>query len=149
MQKLLSFQLAGERHAVPLEAVERVVHAVAVTPLPGAPPDVLGVIDVAGEVVPVFSLHVRFGLPSRALSLGDQFVLVRFGARRGALVVDAVEAVVEVDTRQQIVLDHLVPGLPTCGGVVRLEDGLIVIHDLARFLSVEDEARLAHALERR
>ena len=63
--QLVVFRLNGQRYALPLAAVERIVCAVEVTPLPGAPPVVLGVINVAGCVLPVFNIRRRFLLPER------------------------------------------------------------------------------------
>ena len=56
------FGLGGQR---PAGVVERVVQAVEITPLPGAPDGMLGVIDVAGRVLPVFDLRQRLELPPR------------------------------------------------------------------------------------
>ena len=64
----LPFFLDDRTFALPLEMVERVTRMVAVTPLPGAPAVVRGVIDVAGDFVPVVDPRVRFGLhPVRLL----------------------------------------------------------------------------------
>ena len=34
-------------------------------------------------------------------------------------------------------------------GVIKLEDGMILIHDLERFLSLEEEKILSHAIDKR
>ena len=54
---IVVFLVDGQRYALPLSAVDRAVRAVAVTPLPEMPPQVLGAINVHGRVLPVLSLR--------------------------------------------------------------------------------------------
>ena len=143
--QLVVFGLAGRLHAVPLAAVERVVNAAEVTPLPGAPASVLGAIDLAGRILPVFCLRRRLRLPPRQLRPADQFVVLRTGRRNVVVVVDEVQGVTEIDS-DWLPADGLAPGLEPFQGVARLADGLLLIHDLERFLSPEEERTLAAAL---
>jgi len=61
------FELAGQKYALQLSAVQLVVRAVEITPLPKAPACVAGIINFQGRVVPVFNLRQRFQLPEREL----------------------------------------------------------------------------------
>src|SRR5690606_31420703 len=72
------------------QAVERIVRAVEVLPLPGTRPTILGVIDVAGQLVPVFSPRRLLGLEQPEINPAHMFVLVRASNRLVALVMDAV-----------------------------------------------------------
>ena len=145
--QLLVFCLEGQRHALRLEAVERVTPAAEVTPLPGAPAAVLGAIDVGGRILPVFSLRRHLGLPDPALRLSDVFLIARTARRSVALLVDEVQA---VRTAPAATVDAaaIAPNLRTVQGLVRLGDGLLLIHDLERFLSREDERSLEAAMRR-
>jgi purine-binding chemotaxis protein CheW len=143
--QLVVFGLDGMRHALPLAAVERVVHAVAVTPLPGAPAPGVGAVDVAGTIVPVYCLRRRFGLGERPLDPADQFVLARTARRRVAVVVDQVQGVLDCD-RAPVPAEGLLPGLAPPGALVQLDDGLLLIHDLEAFLSEPQERALAATL---
>ena len=145
---LVVFRLEAQRFAVPLAAVERIVRAVAVTVLPRAPALVLGVIDVAGRVLPVLDLRRRLGLPERTLGLPDHFVLARTARRTVALVVDEVEGVVAIPAAKIVDAVEIVPGLGSVQGVVTLPDGLVLIYDLESFLSLEETEALEAALRR-
>ena len=65
--ELVGFSLEGQRYALPLSVVRRVVFAVQVTLLPNAPGIVLGVVDFHGDVIPVLNVRRRFQLPERAI----------------------------------------------------------------------------------
>jgi purine-binding chemotaxis protein CheW len=144
--RLVVFSLDELRYAVSLEAVESVVRIVEITPLPGAPEIVLGAVNLHGEIVPVMNPRRRFGLPERSIALSDQLIIARSRARRLALRVDAVAGVFDYPQDDIVAAAAIVPGTQHVAGVVKLADGMLLIHDLDRFLSLEEEQRLEQAL---
>lgn len=82
------FVLEGQRYALALEQVERLLRAVEITPLPESFGMVCGVINLQGRVVPVLDLRRRFGLPGREIDVRDQLLVVRSGQTLIALPVD-------------------------------------------------------------
>lgn len=145
--ELVIFRLNGQRYALPLPAVERVIQAVEVTSLPGAPAVVLGVINVAGRVLPVFNIRRRFFLPEREIVPADQFLIARTTWHTVALVIDEVHGVIEHEPTAVVGADRLVPGIAQFQGVVKLDDGLVLIHDLEKFLSLDEAQTLDTAME--
>lgn len=141
------FLLNGQRYAVPLSTVDRIVAAVEVAGLPGAPAPVLGAIDVGGRVVPVLCMRRRFGLPEREIGPHDQFLIARASSRLVALVIDEAHSVMVFSPSQLESLDKAVPGLERFQGLARLDDGMVLIHDLDKFLSVDESRSLDAALE--
>lgn len=143
---LVIFALDTRRYALALTVVERVLRMVETAPLPRAPEIVSGVVDVHGTLVPVLNLRRRFRLPERAPRASDQLLIARTRRRRVALVVDAVEDVIHRAAGDRVDPATVVPGLEYVQGVTRLEPhGLIFIHDLDTFLSLEEEHALAAA----
>ncbi len=143
---LLVFRLGEQRYALPLAAVERIVRAVEVTPLPGAPAIVHGAIDVQGRVQPVLDMRQRFGLPPRDIAPGDQFVLARSAGRAVVLVIDEAQGVIEHPAGNIVGTAQIVPGVAHIQGVVKLEDGLVLIHDLEKFFSLDEATALDEAM---
>lgn len=145
--ELVVFRLENQRYALRLGGVERFVRAVEVTPLPGAPSIVLGAIDVGGSVLPVLSLRRRFGLPEHEIGVADQFLIARTSSRTVALVVDEASGVIAVPDEAVTEAGRIVPGLEHVRGVATLDDGLVLIHDLATCLSLDEERALTKALD--
>ena len=141
------FILGDQRYGLPLHAVERVVRMVDLTTLPRAPDIVLGVINVQGRVIPVVNLRRRFRLPERDISIADQLVIARTPRRPVALIVDAASGVLEYSADEGVRARDIVPGIEHVEGVVKLPDGLVLIHDLDKFLSLEEETALDRAIE--
>ncbi len=144
---LVPFSLDRAWYALELDVVERVLPMAAVIPLPRAPEVVLGAFNLHGEVVPVVDLRRRLGLARRPFALTARFLVARAGRRRLALAVDEVAGVREVDVGAVVAPAAVLPGLRHLKGIVALADGLLLIQDLDAFLSLDEEARLAAALE--
>lgn len=142
----VGFTLDEHRYALPLSFVERIVRVVEVTPLPKAPEIVLGIVNVQGQVLPVVNVRKRICLPEREIDLSDQLIIAHTAKRAVALMVDAV-AIVECPDQEVFPADQILPAMEYFDGVAKLEDGLVLIHDLNKFLSLEEEEALDGALK--
>jgi purine-binding chemotaxis protein CheW len=145
-RQLCLFTLDQRRYALALSCVERVVFVVDITPLPTAPPVVLGVVNVKGDIVPVYDPRRRFRLPEREIHLTDQLMIARTSRQTVALLVDSVGGVIEVAEEEIAAAREIIPEIEYVQGVVKLQDGLALIHDLDQFLSNEEERTLDKAL---
>jgi len=148
LNQLIVLTLDEQRYALHLSAVERIVRVVEVTPLPKAPEIVLGVVNVQGQITPVINIRKRFCLPEREMNLSDQLIIAHTSRRTVALVADAVSGVIERSEQEVIAAEKVLPGIEYVEGVVKLEDGMILIHDLNKFLSLEEEQALDNAMKK-
>jgi purine-binding chemotaxis protein CheW len=146
--QILVVEVSGQRYALRLEEVREVVSAVAITPLAGLLPLFEGVFDLRGSLVPVVELRTRLGLGSKPIAVTDQFIVAEAGERTIALRVDAVDWLREIDPDSIASARELAPDAAFIFGVARLPDGLVVIHDLERFLSPAEADELELALSR-
>ena len=145
--QLVIFTLDEQRYALHLSSVERAIRMIEVTPLPTAPEIVIGVVNVHGAVVPVLNIRKRFHLPEREPDFGDQLIIAHTARRDVALVVDTVSDMVTLPAMELVAPETILPQLELVEGVVKLEDGMVFIHDLAAFLSLEEDQALEAAIE--
>jgi len=143
---LLLFTLDSHRFALPLDRVREIVHAVEITPLAGAPGVVEGVVDVRGAVAPVLDVRARFRLPARPVRLSDHLVLAEGAGRLVALRVDRAVGTEEVPPEAVTMPGVNDPAMAHLAGVVTLDDGMVLVHDLDAFLSQAEADALARAL---
>jgi len=143
--RLVVFVLDGQRHAIPLAQVEQVTLAARVTPVPGAPGIVLGLLDLRGQAIPVLDVRRRSAADSPALRLSDQFLVVRTRLRILALRVDDTLGVAERDARAVSSL-RLAASPQARTAVLQLDDGLVLIDDVEGFLSGHEARLLDEAL---
>ncbi|HSJ06471.1 MAG TPA: chemotaxis protein CheW [Longimicrobiales bacterium] len=143
---LLAFEVGGARFGIELTAVREVVRAVFITPLPGAPPTVEGIIDVRGTVVPVYDLRTRFGLPIQPLHPDHRLVTAWTGDRLVALHCERTEWLVSVPASAMERTGAVSLGDRRLAGVAKLPDGIILITDLPAFLDDAERTALDAAL---
>jgi purine-binding chemotaxis protein CheW len=146
--QLVVFTLDAQLYALPLASVQRVVRMVEVTPLPKAPEIVLGVIDVHGSIIPVMSMRRRFGRPEPEASLTGQLIVAETDTRCVALVVTSVTGVIERTVEEVTEAEKIVPGAQYVEGISKLEDGMVFIHNVDRFLSKKEDQQLDGLLTR-
>jgi purine-binding chemotaxis protein CheW len=143
---LTVFQIDGQRYALEVEAVERVLTMVAISDLPGAPEVIRGAVNVQGRVFPVVDLRVRFGKAARALRLSDRLLLVQTRRRHLGLLTDEVQGVISVSRQALIVTEPAIAGAGHIKGIVPLPDGLLFLQDLDAVLSLDEEQQLSEAI---
>ena len=97
-ESFLLFCVEDGRYALDVTDVERIVRAGEVTIVPDVPDFIRGLINVAGNIIPVIDMRRRLGLPIRDMALSDRFILISVAGRLRALLVDGVEGVVELPT---------------------------------------------------
>lgn len=90
------FRAGGCRHALPIEAVREILMPGSLTPAPGAPPGVLGLMQVRGAALPVIDLARRLELGRAEPTPDRRLVVVVAGGETAALLVDDVDEVVMV-----------------------------------------------------
>ena len=146
--RLVLLKVDGQTYALHLEVVDRGLRMAAVTPLPGAPDAVEGVINIRGEVVTVVSIRRRLCLAHRGVAVSDSLVLAHARKRRLALIAESVLGVVERPSDAVVSAGDLAQGVRHIEGVLKTSDGLVLIHDLDRFFSPEEERSLDLALEK-
>jgi purine-binding chemotaxis protein CheW len=144
--EILVFEVAGQRYGLWAGDVRELLRAVAIVPLPQAPPAILGVIDLRGRAVPVLDLRRRFGLPPRELDPAEHLIIAAAGPRLVGLRVDRAIELTRLDRAQLDDGAAVVPGAPYVAGLARLAGGLAIIHDLRTFLSAAEATRLDEAL---
>jgi purine-binding chemotaxis protein CheW len=144
--RVVGFSLDRQRYGVGLASVERVLPMVAVSPLPGAPDAVLGAINLHGEVVPVLDIRRRLGFDGRDYGPAARLLVARTARRTVALPVDDVHGIMEIPAETVAPPETVLPGIGHVSGIGALADGLLLIHDLDTFLSIDEERQLDKSL---
>lgn len=100
MISLVIFVLDDQKIAIDVNLVERVVLSVFVTALPGLSRNLMGIINVKGDVVPVANLRKMLSFPERDIELDDCIVIASGRNSSLAFVVDSIDGVVHVSEEQ-------------------------------------------------
>ena len=143
-QRYLTFGLGGTSYAIGILKVQEIIGLLHVTPVPGTPAHVRGVINLRGRVIPVVDLGMRFGMAAVPDTDRTCIVITQMDGARGPATV----GVVVEDVAQVVDLspDRIEP-VPEFGvevrtdfltGVARLEEDVILLLDIDAVLSREE-----------
>lgn len=136
--QLLIFAVGGQRYALDISRVQRVVRIVEITPFSGLPSVVAGIINMHGEVVPVISLRRCCALPERGIELSDRLIILGLERRNVALWVDEVFDLRDCNETQWTPAEEVMNKLAYVDGVFKNRDELVILHDAEGYLSRND-----------
>jgi purine-binding chemotaxis protein CheW len=91
---LLVFNLGQQQFALPVGRVSTVVPRARLTPLPGAPVELIGLLRLHGALCPVIDIRARLGVPAAAPHIGERIVVMHTTALRVGLLVERIEGLV-------------------------------------------------------
>jgi purine-binding chemotaxis protein CheW len=90
------FKVGSAEYALPAADVVQMESFSGVTPVPGSPPFVAGIVQVRGRVVPLLDLRARFGLAPGATSIDRRIVVGEHAGRAVGLLVDSAREVLNI-----------------------------------------------------
>ncbi len=138
--QLVTFYLDDETYGIDVMQVQEVLRVTEIAPVPGAPPYVLGIFNLRGNVVTVIDTRSRFSLPPAEITDNTRIVIIESEQQVVGILVDGVAEVVELDT-------NTIDSAPNVGneessryiqGVATLDGNLLIVLDLNKLLT-EDE----------
>ena len=136
-RKLCTFHLGGLLFGIAAEQVQEVLRPLPITPLPLAPPDVAGLINLRGQIVPALDLRRRLGMAADERRGAPANLVLRGPQGPVSLLVEEIGDVLQIeDQPPEPVPDTLDAGLrEMVAGVCPLPGGLLLLLDSGPVLS--------------
>ncbi|WP_068467388.1 chemotaxis protein CheW [Candidatus Protochlamydia phocaeensis] len=133
----LIFLIDKQQFAFDLAWIERVIRIVEITPKPHAPSSLLGMINLQGQIIPVFNLRALMGLPQKDIDLNDQLIICQVENRKIALWIDAVKQVISYSHDQLSPANEIFPNEEARNWIIKNEDQITLLYDLHQLLTLE------------
>ncbi|HTQ39677.1 MAG TPA: chemotaxis protein CheW [Pirellulales bacterium] len=130
---VLAFKLSAERYGIKLSRIVQVYPCVNCSPLPGAPPELLGVVNIRGRIYSVLDLAQMMGLSKSDDLQRGAIVLARHAGIEVGLRVDEVEQIELFSLDQLIATSDDLAALSTAYVQRRTANGLAVLNLAAVF----------------
>jgi len=136
----VTFHLNNEVYGIAVMQVMEVLRSVDITPVPGAPDYVLGIINLRGNVVTVIDTRKRFSLPSTEVDDLSRIVIIESNGQVLGMLVDCVAEVVylkesEIDIAPNVGNDEssrFIQGVHSKG------DSLLILVDINKLLTQDE-----------
>jgi len=145
LMQLVTFSIGEEEFGVDILKVQEIIRMMEITKVPRAPEFVEGVINLRGKVIPILDLRKRFGLVARSHDKHTRIIVIEINNMIVGFVVDSVSEVLRIPSSTVEPPPPVVSGLESeyISGVGKLEDRLLILLDLDRLLSNEEQETLA------
>jgi purine-binding chemotaxis protein CheW len=142
-EEFLAFELAGETYAVPIATVREIQKVGDVTEVPRAAPNLIGLINVRGEMLPLYDVKVRLELAQavpvvrtrKDVGRGARIVLIRDPEGDAGMLVDRVQGVVKLNLSRLESAPQLGVERDAVAGLGRKDGHLYILLDLEQALS--------------
>ena len=140
----VTFRLDNETYGINVMQVQEVLRYTEIAPVPGAPPYVLGIINLRGNVVTVIDTRLRFGLAQTETTDQTRIVIIETENQVVGILVDAVAEVVYL-RQSEIEITPNVGNEETAKfiqGVCHKNEELLILVDLEKMMTDEEWAEL-------
>jgi purine-binding chemotaxis protein CheW len=149
--KYLTFQLAQEEYGIGVLHVREIMALQHITAVPRMPPDVKGVINLRGRVIPVTDLRVKFGFADTPYTPHTSIVVVQLendGGQVGVIVDEVCDVLnfqpADIQDTPDFGRDTYVPYLL---GMAKVKGKVKILLDINRVLDATDLAAIKCLLE--
>lgn len=143
--QLVSFVTENEEFGVDILKVQEIIRTVDITRVPKSPDFVEGVINLRGKIVPVIDLRKRFGMRTKERDNETRIIVVELIDKVVGFLVDKVKEVIRVEKKVIEPPPELTTNVNSnyITGVAKLQDRLLILLDLNKVLSSEEQEKLA------
>jgi purine-binding chemotaxis protein CheW len=137
--QFLTFRLESEEYGLEILRVQEIKGHSTITPLPNTPPEVKGVMNLRGTVIPIIDLRTRLGLPASAYTRFTVIIVVTVGTKVVGLVVDAVSDVLNVSAQEVVPAPDFGAGVDTSfmTGMARTGERLVTLLNVSCLVGQE------------
>lgn len=141
----VTFRLDSETYGINVMQVQEVLRYSEIAPVPGAPPYVIGIINLRGNVVTVIDTRQRFGLAPDHITDQTRIVIIEAEGQVLGILVDSVSEVVylrqsEIESTPNIGNDEKGRFIR---GVCNKNDELLILVELDKMLSDNEWSQVA------
>ncbi|MBU1108154.1 MAG: chemotaxis protein CheW [Candidatus Riflebacteria bacterium] len=143
--QVVGFYLGEDEYALFIHKVREIYAMTEIRKVPKAPQFVEGVINLRGTIVPIIDLRKRFDLAANDSKQAAKILIVELGKNLVGMIVDNVSEVMRFYT------DEIEKAPPMFSanissqyvqGVAKLNDKLIILLDIEKLLSFEEQSVL-------
>jgi len=142
----VKFSLGGESYGIRVLKVQEIQRYSEISPIPGAPSYVLGIINLRGSVISVLNTREKFGLPDYEITDDSRIVILEVGKQIIGILVDSVAEVItlqasDVDLAPNVGNDETAKFID---GVSNKSGELLILLDAEKILNEDEWEDLSH-----
>lgn len=129
--KQVIFSVGNEEYGLDIMLVNAIEKPINIVKVPNSPACIKGIINLRGDVIPVYSLRKKFGLPEIEATEDTKLIVTKSRGVLLAYEVDAVKEIIELDSSQLNETPAIVRNDETAymGAVANISGRMIILLD--------------------
>lgn len=146
--KQVIFTLGEEEYGLDIMLVNAIEKYTNLVRIPNAPSYVRGIINIRGEVIPVFSLRRKFGLEDKTMDDNTKLIVTKSNHILIAYEVDAVKEIIEISSANIIDTPVIIKNNDTTyiKSVANINGRMILLLDHNGILSSKEKENIENIL---
>ncbi|MCF8019593.1 MAG: chemotaxis protein CheW [Vallitaleaceae bacterium] len=142
------FRLDKEEYGLNIMKVNGIEKYQEVVKVPNAPEYIEGMINLRGEVLPIFSLRKKFNLTDKPHDDDTKIIVVNTNGIKVGFVVDSVEEILQIEEEVIEVAPAIVAGINRkyIKSVAKVEQRMIVLIDIDLVVTDEEKISLGEVI---
>ncbi len=141
-EQYIVVRLGNEQYGINIQHIDNIVRMPRITRVPMAQHYFKGVINLRGEIIPVMSLRLKFGLAPDEYANATRIIIIKMQSQSAiGIIVDEVKEVVTLDAdsiEKQTGSDGNDVQAKFLSGVGKHEDGLITLLNIGSVINDKD-----------
>ncbi|NLV16963.1 MAG: purine-binding chemotaxis protein CheW [Syntrophomonadaceae bacterium] len=136
--QIVAFNLGTNLFGVDILTVQEIIKVLSITRVPKVGRSIEGVINLRGNVIPIFNLHKRFGITPTEDNNDHRIIVFYFDDIRAGIIVDAVAEVLKIDQDQIEDAGNIYNGIESdfIKGVGKVDDRLMLLLDFRKLFGL-------------
>ncbi|MDF2589399.1 MAG: CheW protein [Anaerocolumna sp.] len=127
-------KIGNEQYGIDIKYVDNIVRMQRITRVPKAQPYFKGVINLRGEIIPVMSIRLKFGLQEDVLTNATRIIIIKLEPQSAVgIIVDEVKEVVTLEDNaiEKVTSSAVEDKNGYLSGIGKQKDGLISLLNIA------------------
>lgn len=144
---LLTFTINNLLYGIETQYIIEIFSLPELSPTPDAPEDIVGVVNLRGEILPVMDLNLRFGYQPPPYSVSNSILLVRYAEKTFGLIVNEVHEVISLPLTQlkdelSYRHHHLTERQKLISGLAYYEEQILILPNVAELFTHHGHSEL-------
>jgi purine-binding chemotaxis protein CheW len=142
---IIAFRLRDQEFCVKTTTIREIRGWAPSTPIPHAPPDVVGVMNLRGSIIPIVDLAYKLGMKSTEADQRSAIVVAEVQNMVVGLLVDRVSDILTVAANQIQAIPEVASSPSSCysEGIIANGDNMICFLNLAKMFTEKEMQELA------
>jgi len=142
--QLVTFRIGNEEFGFDIFKVKEINRMLNITQIPNSQSSVKGVVNLRGSVIPVISLREKLNFSEVEYDNNTRIIVVEYKNKNIAFIVDQVSEVLRIDSSIIEKPPEMTTSVESAyiNGVAKLENRLLILLDLDKILTSEEEGVL-------